>query len=362
MSTRKSRLPAPIPAPGDAPYAEILESVLNFIAIGAGEAAAAVNRETILAHWRIGRELNARISKELWGEGVAGRLAADLKLRLPGLRGYAPRTFYYMRQFAAAYPDETVVAATMANLPWRSNIALLERLDETEQRLWYAQQAVANGWSSNVLITHIGNGLHRRLGAAPTNFAVALSPAQSDLAQALVKDRYNFDFLGLPLDASERAVEAGLLANFKAFLTELHTGFAYAGNQYRLVVGGQEFFLDLVFYHVPTHRWVVFELKIGAFEPEFLGKLGFYVNAVDDLLTDRHLGPAARDNQTIGILLCRESNGVVVDYSLRGTQVPMGVATYSTAPAEVLAGLPTEAELIETYQRARTVAIRQQAT
>jgi predicted nuclease of restriction endonuclease-like (RecB) superfamily len=231
----------------------------------------------------------------------------------------------------------------LALLPWGHNILLLEQLDAPALRLWYARQAVTHGWSRNVLGIQVESRLHERQGRVDqtTNFARTLPPAQSDLARAVVKDPYNFAFLSVAQDAHERHVEAGLIAHMRHFLLELGTGFLYAGNQYRLRVGEREFFLDLLFYHKTLRCWVVLDLKTGAFEPEYAGKMHFYLNAVDAQLRDAH------DNPSIGLILCRGKDRVVAEYALQGLASPLGVAEYRVTertdalPAELRAALPS---------------------
>jgi predicted nuclease of restriction endonuclease-like (RecB) superfamily len=244
---------------------------------------------------------------------------------------------------AATGPGPEGPPAAVAAIPWGHNLLLLEKLDDPALRLWYAEQTGRHGWSRNVLGLQVESRLHDRLGRADqtTNFAATLPPPQSDLAREVVKDPYNFEFLAVAQDAHERQVEAGLLAHMREFLLELGTGFLYAGSQYRLVVGGDEFFLDLLFYHKKLRCWVVLDLKTGEFRPEYAGKMHFYLNVVDDQLRD------AGDHPSIGLILCRGKNAVVAEYALRGVASPVGVAEYRVTettealPAELRAALPS---------------------
>lgn len=227
-------------------------------------------------------------------------------------------------------------------MPWDHNTMLLDKLESRDEREWYARQTIAHGWSRNVLTHQIESGLYRRQGQAVTNFETTLPAPQSDLARELLKDPYHFGFLSLGDELREREIERSLLAHIRDFLLELGVGFAMVGSQYHMEVGGQEYFLDLLFYHLRLRCFVVVELKVGAFQPEHAGKMNFYLAAVDDLL--RHEG----DQPSIGLILCRQRNRVIVEYALRATQHPIGVAGYrftERLPEQLRGNLPTAEEL-----------------
>lgn len=237
---------------------------------------------------------------------------------------------------------------SLAQITWYHNITLLEKLETADERAWYAARTVENGWSRNVLVHQIESGLRQRQGRAVTNFDRTLPPPQSELAQQLLKDPYSFDFLSLGGQMLERDLERGLLEHIRKFLLELGVGFGFVGSQYPLEVGGQDFYLDLLFYHLRLRCFVVIELKISEFQPEFAGKMNFYLSAVDDLL--RH----PDDQPSIGIILCKNKNKVIVEYALRDANKPMGVSTYQlteSLPKQLKGNLPTveelEAELLE---------------
>ena len=318
-------------------------------------AAVAINRELILLYWSIGRDILARQTAEGWGSRVINRLAEDLRRDFPEMTGLSPRNLKYMRTFAEAFPDEAIVQQVVAQLPWGHNIKLVEGLKDSVERLWYARQAVEHGWSRNVLIHQIESGLYRRQGKALTNFARTLPTPQSDLAQELIKDPYSFDFLAFGAELSERELERGLLEHLRSLILELGKGFAFVGSQYHLYVAGQDYYLDLLFYHLRLRCFVVIELKIEDFKPEFAGKMNFYLSAVDDQL--RH----KTDAPSIGIILCKGKNEVVVEYALRDSTKPMGVAAYrlSTALPEALqAELPTESEFAREFPLISLVKLR----
>lgn len=307
-------------------------------------AALSVNAELIGLYWRIGREILERQQRDGWGTGVVHRLAADLRAEFAGMHGFSRANLLYMRAFAEAWPDPAIVQRLVGRLPWGQNIELLTKLKDPADRLWYAAATLEHGWSRPVLAAQIQTQLRKRQGQAITNFERALPPETSDLAQNLVKDPYQFDFLALAPDIKERELEAALVTRVKDLLLEMGKGFAFIGSQYQLEVGGQDWFVDLLFYHRRLRCLVAVDLKIGAFRPEHAGKMNFYLAALDE--HDREPG----DNPSIGLILCRERNRVVVEYALRNLASPIGVAEYKLMVAEALPAalaeaLPTPEEL-----------------
>ncbi len=310
----------------------------------------AVNRELVLLYWSIGREILVRQEREGWGAKVIDSLARDLHQSFPEMKGLSPRNLKYMRAFAEAWPEESIVQQAAAQIPWFHNCTLLDKVKDPLERLWYTQQTIANGWSRNVLVLQIESGLYRRQGKAISNFEVALPKPQSDLAQQLLKDPYNFDFLTLDKDARERDIERGLLDHLRQFLLELGSGFAFVGSQVPLEVGGEDYHLDLLFYHLKLRSFIVVELKVGTFRPDYVGKMNFYLSAVDDLL--RH----PSDQPSIGLILCRSKEGIVVEYALRDIGKPMGIAEFrltESLPDSLKSTLPSIEEL-ESELDART--------
>jgi len=308
----------------------------------------AANAAMVLLYWDIGRKILERQARKGWGARVIDRLSSDLREAFPDMRGLSPRNLKYMRAFAAAWPQRTIVQRVVAQIPWRQNIALLERLDHPEARLWYAQQAIRNGWSQPILRLQIEDRAHERQGQAVTNFPAVLPPAASDMAAQAFKDPYLFDFLGTADPRREREVEQALVDHIQRFLLELGSGFAFMGRQVHLEVGSRDYYLDLLFYHVKLRRYVVVELKAVPFDAAFVGQMNLYLSAVDDLL--RH----PDDQPTIGLLLCKEKDKLTVEYALRDMRKPIGVAQWRTHLAESLpkrlqASLPSieqlEAEL-----------------
>jgi len=323
-------------------YAELLESLKVRIRQAQIRAALAVNRELVLLYWHIGKEILQRQQQEGWGAKVIERLAQDLSREFPDMKGFSPRNLKYMRAFVDAWPDEQIVQQAAAQIPWFHNVVLLEKVKDPAERLWYMQQTIEHGWSRNVLVHQIENNLYERQGKAITNFQRTLPAPQSDLARSLLKDPYVFDFLTLGPETQERDLERALLNHLRDFLLEMGKGFAFVGSQYRLVVGGDEFYVDLLFYQLRLRCYVVIEFKVGEFKPEYAGKMHFYLSAVDNLL--RH----ADDRPTIGLILCKSKNQLVAEYALRDMSKPIGVATYrltGALPAEMQESLPSIEEL-----------------
>lgn len=297
-------------------------------------AALAVNRELVLLYWGIGRDILQRQQEQGWGAKVIKQLAADLRREFPDMTGLSQRNLVYMQTLAGAWPDEQITQQLVAQLPWGHNCVLLDKVSATDARHWYARAATEYGWSRNVLVHQIENQLYERQGKALTNFEHALPAPQSDLARELLKDPYNFEFLTLQQDAAERELEKGLLAHIRKFLLELGSGFSFVGSQYHLEIDGQDFYIDLLFYHLKLRCFVVIDLKAGAFKPEYAGKMNFYLAVVDDLL--RH----PSDAPSIGLVLCKEKSRTVAEYALRNVATPIGVSDYRITEA-----LPTVAQL-----------------
>ncbi len=326
-------------------YEQLLGDLKERIRRAQVNAALAVNRELVTLYWQMGRAILQRQAQEGWGAKVIDRLARDLRAAFPEMKGFSPRNLKYMRAFAAAYPDEAIVQQAAAQLPWFHTCILLDKVKDVEARSWYSQASLEYGWSRDVLVHQIDSDLYQRQGQAVTNFKRTFPAPDSDLAQQLLKDPYNFDFLSLGIEAHERDLERGLLEHLRNFLLELGVGFALLGSQYHLEVSGKDFYLDLLFYHVRLRRYVVVDLKIGAFEPEFTGKMNFYLAAVDAQL--RH----PDDQPSIGLILCRTRDRLIAEYALRDMQAPLGVATFrltDALPQELEGSLPTIDELERT--------------
>lgn len=302
------------------------------------------NAEMTALYWKLGKMISDAQHKEGWGAKVIDRVSLDLQKTFPGMKGFSASNIKYMKRFAEAWPDGPIGQRPVDQLPWGSNIVLLTKLKDSEERLWYAQEARKNGWSRSVLALQIDADAKGRSGKAPNNFASTLPPDDSDLARQVFKDPYLFDFLGNDVPRRELEIEQRLTDHIQDFLLELGRGFAFVGRQVPLEVGSQTFRLDMLFYHLKLRCYVVVELKACEFEPGFVGQLNLYRNAVDELF--RH----PDDGKTIGLLLVRGKDNVVVKYALEGMENPLGVAKWDSAalrslPDGLKSSLPTVEEI-----------------
>ncbi|OAK56241.1 PDDEXK nuclease domain-containing protein [Rhodococcoides kyotonense] len=323
-------------------YDDFVEQLKSHVRAARTRATRVVNTELLLLYWDIGRAILDRQAGETWGAKVIDRVAADLRSEFPAMRGFSRSNLHNMRRIADTWPRSAIVQQAVGQLPWGHVVALIDRVDDQPARDWYAAAAAERGWSRNVLIHQIDSQLDRRVGSAPSNFAAQLPAGESELVQQLVRDPYVFDFLDLTDRVAERELEHALVARMERVLLELGHGFAFVGRQYHFEVDGDDFYIDLLFFNWMQSRFVVVELKVGRFQPEYLGKLGFYVSWVDD-----HLREHTRHAFTIGILLCADRNDSVVRYSLAGATAPLAVAgyTYDTLPENVRELVPTDGEL-----------------
>ena len=308
-------------------YSEWLISLKQRIRGARQRALLAANEEHIRLYFDIGREILDRQSQQGWGAKVIDRLASDLRAAFPDMKGFSASNLKYMRYFAQECPDRLIGQQSADQLPWFHIVTLITKLSDHTLRDWYAREALQQSWPRETLAVQIKNQLHLRQGSAVTNFNQRLAPPQAGLAAQILKDPYHFDFLGLGDVAHERDIENALIRHITRFLLELGAGFAFVGRQFRLEVAGDEFFIDLLFYHTRLKCYVVVELKANAFKPEHAGQLNFYLSAVDAQIK------AADDKPTIGLLLCRTQNRLVAEYSLSGIDKPIGVAEYQLVRA-----------------------------
>ena len=323
-------------------YGSFLEDLKERIRAARIKAALSANRELVQLYWDIGRRILGQQRARGWGAKVVERLAQDLRRAFPDMKGFSRANLLYMRAFAEAYPDSLIVQQVAGQIPWFHNVILIEKIKDPATRLWYARKTIENGWSRAVLAHQIECGLHERQGKAVTNFDRTLPPPQSDLAQQTLKDPYVFDFLSMAEDAAERELERGLVEHVRKFLLELGVGFAFVGSQYHFEVEGEDFYLDLLFYHLRPRCFVVIDLKTEQFKPEFAGKMNFYLSAVDEHLQHPD------DNPAIGIVLCKTRKKLIVEYALRNTKSPIGVSEYKLTraiPAKLKSSLPSIEEL-----------------
>lgn len=321
----------------DNDYLNIVESIKSEIKSAQYKAALSVNRELIVLYYNIGKIINEH---KVWGNRFIDNLAADIKLSFPSIKGYSVRNLKYMSKFAETYPDEQFVQTVSAQIPWSHNTLILDKVHTPEQREWYINKAVENGWSHSVLTHQIESDLYTRqvLANKISNFENRLPSPQSELALQTMKDPYVFDFISFREDMVERDIENALIQEVTKLLLELGTGFAFLGNQYHLNVGGNDFYIDLLFYNLNLRSYVVIELKTGDFKPEYAGQLNFYLSAVDGILKKE------QDNPSIGLLLCKSKNNLVAEYALKDMSKPIGVSEYkitSDLPEELMKQLPT---------------------
>jgi predicted nuclease of restriction endonuclease-like (RecB) superfamily len=336
-------------------YDDFLSDLKERIRNAQLRAALAINQELVILYWQIGRDILDKERHQGWGAKVVERLAKDLKKAFPEIKGFSVRNLRYMKVFAEAYPDEAILQQLAARIPWFHNCILLEKVKDPQVRIWYIQQTIEQGWSRNVLTHFVESQLYHRQGAATTNFLQTLPQSQSELAQQILRDPYNFDFLSLGDVIQERDLETALVNHIRDFLLELGVGFAFVGSQYPLQVSGKEFRVDLLFYHFRLHCFVVIDLKMAEFEPEFGGKMNFYVSAVDDLLRGEG------DQPTIGMILCKTHDKTIVEYSLRDVNKPIGVSAYQlrdALPDQLRGSLPT-IEQLEMELEAATQELKQ---
>ena len=356
-------------------YPALLDQIKSRIRAAQIKAALSVNRELIELYWSIGRDIVERQQAAGWGKSVVEQLALDLQSEFPGISTVSARNIWHARAFYLAYADpeklkqsvsvfsddtilKQAVSQTsdqslppvLAQIPWGHNIVLLQKIEHRAARLWYAQQTIANGWSRSMLVHWIESDLYARQGKALHNFKATLPAPQSDLAAELIKDPYNFDFLTLQADAAERELEQGLLAHIRRFLLELGAGFAFVGQQVPVVVEDETYFLDLLFYHLKLRCFLVIDLKVEPFQPEFAGKMNFYLSTVDEQM--RH----PNDNPSIGLILCRDRKKTVVEYALRDLSKPVGVARYKTRlveslPKDLAVALPSVRQIQEEMRK-----------
>lgn len=343
-------------------YTDLLASVKQRIRQGQTRAVMAANAEMINMYWDVGRMIHERQQLEGWGAGVIPRLARDIRNELPEVKGFSERNIKLMVQFYREYPvlipigqravaqlpeqmfpadtgsNAVLMQQLVAQLLWGHNVLLMQKVKNIATRNWYAQAVIEHGWSRDVLNLMINSRVHERQGKAVTNFEVRLPPAQSDMVQQALKDPYIFDFLTMEEPFHERELETELIRHLEKFLLELGQGFAFVGRQYPVEVGEEDYYIDLLFYHLKLRCFVVIELKKGSFKAEYAGKMNFYCNVVDDRL--RH----PDDNPTIGLILCQDRKTVLAEYALRGIDKPIGISEYELTralPENLKSALPS---------------------
>lgn len=327
-------------------YQGLLAELKQKISEAQVKAMVSVNSQLVQLYWEIGKTIAEKQKLEGWGTKIVPALSKDLRKAFPTVKGFSERNLNYMRQFAEFYPEFEILQVPLAKLTWYHIITLMEKCTDGGQRLWYASQTVINGWSRNVMVLHIERQLYQREGKAISNFQQTLPSPQSDLAKQTLKDPYIFDFLTIDATFREREIEKALTEQITHFLLELGKGFAFVGKQYHLQISDNDYYIDLLFYHVKLHSFVAVELKMGKFKPEYAGKMNFYLSALDDMVKSKE------DNASIGIIMCLDQKGNTIDieYALKDINKPIGVADFRLSniiPDEYKSSLPT----IEEFER-----------
>jgi predicted nuclease of restriction endonuclease-like (RecB) superfamily len=323
-------------------YNQLLSELKQRVATSRYKAALSVNKELILLYHHIGCQILAAQANKGWGAKIIDQLSKDLRSEFPEMKGFSTRNLKYIRKFAEEYPAVEFVQEALAQLTWYHNLTLLEKVPNKQDRMFYIKHAIEYGWSRSVMVMQIETALHKRQGQAITNFKDKLPSPQSDLAHHTLKDPYIFDFLSIGADAHEREVEKALIHHMEKFILELGAGFAFVGRQYHLEVADQDFYIDLLFYHLKLRCFVVIELKDKEFKPEYAGKMNFYLSAIDDLVKHE------TDKPSIGMILCKTKNNVLAEYTLRDMTKPIGLAEYrldEQLPDNIKTALPSIEEL-----------------
>jgi predicted nuclease of restriction endonuclease-like (RecB) superfamily len=333
-------------------YGNLLKDIKERIRNAQIKAVLSVNAEMITMYWDIGKIIYAKQENESWGSKVIQRLSIDIQNELSDIKGFSHRNIKYMVQLYKEYEfDFPIGQQAVAQIPWGHNILLMDKVKDHSIRTWYMEQTIQNGWSRDVLSSMIKNDVFHRQGSLTNNFQLTLPKPQSDLALQTMKDPYIFDFLTLTEPFQERELETELIKHLEKFLIELGAGFSFVGRQYHLVVSDQDFYLDLLFYHLKLRSFIIIELKKGDFKPEYAGKMNFYCSAVDDFLKHK------TDQPTIGLILCQTKDRIFAEYSLRDIHKPIGISEYDLTrvlPDNLKSSLPSIEE-IETELSAKII-------
>jgi len=323
-------------------YSAFFEDLKNKVATSRYKAVRMVNNELILLYHHIGSEIIKRQELYGWGAKIIDKLSKDLLSEFPDMKGFGTSNLNYMRRFAKEFSDSQFVQQAAGKLPWFHIVTIMDKLKDIDARMFYITEAINSGWSRSILTLQIESDLYARQGQAITNFKEQLPSIQSDLAQSTLKDPYLFDFMSIGKEAHEREIEKALITHMEKFLLELGKGFAFVGRQYHLEVGDQDFYLDMLFYNYILRAFVVVELKNTPFQPEYAGKMNFYISAVDAVMKHKN------DNPTIGLILCKSKNKIIAEYTLQNMTNPIGLAEYritEAIPENIKTGLPTIEEL-----------------
>lgn len=323
-------------------YSDLLAGLRASIRNSRLEAAVSVNAKLLHLYWNIGFTIFNEQQKLGWGSKVIDQLSKDLRTDFPDMEGLSVRNLKYMRKFSLEYTASQIVQPSVAQLSWSHHVILMDKVKDLNERSFYIQKVIENGWSRDMLAVQIKSQNFQRTGKAISNFERRLPDVHSDLAQQITKDPYIFDFLSLRDEHHEKDLEDALTTHITKFLIELGAGFAFVGRQYHIEVGESDYYIDLLFYHLKLRSYVVIELKTGKFIPEYAGKLNFYLSVVDDVLK------TSEDHPSIGLLICRDKDRVIAEYALKDINKPIGVSEYritDSIPSDLKGKLPTIEEL-----------------
>ena len=323
-------------------YNSFLVDIKTQIKLSQQKAFNAVNQEMISLYFNIGKMIDTWQKELGWGAKVIDKLSLDILNEFPTMSGFSTRNLKLMVQFYKEYSNDEFVQPIVAQIPWTHNIILIQKIKDKNIRFWYMEQTLNNGWSKDILSLMINSEVHNRTGNLVSNFSQILPPLESDLVQQSFKDPYRFDFLTITEPFRERELENNLIKHMEKFLIELGSGFAFVGRQYKLEIGDDEFYIDLLFYHLKLRCFIVVELKKGKFKPEYSGQVNFYCSAIDGILAQKD------DKPTIGLILCQEKNEIVAEYSLKNMTQPIGISEYQLTevlPKEFESSLPTIEEI-----------------
>ena len=320
-------------------FKKILNEIKSEIKTTQIKVAVESNKNIINLYFKIGKILNDNYK---YGNKFIDEISHELKLEFSNIEGFSVRNLKYMKKFYLEYKNNEVVQRIVAQLPWRHNIVLMSKIKDNNLRIKYADAALKNGWSKDMLVMQIDNNYHLRIGNSSNNFKMALSDINSDLANSIIKDPYIFDFLTLKENYKEKELEQAMIKKIKDILLELGKGFSFVGNQYKVSTEYNDYYIDLLFYHLDLRCYIVVELKVTEFKPEYIGQLGFYVTAVNEILKKE------TDNQTIGLLLCKNKDRLTAKWALKSTNIPIGISSFELSnyiPKNILEKLPTEEDL-----------------
>lgn len=335
--------------PNTSEYKKWITELKSKIHAARRKVAYSINSQLLEMYWEIGKDISEKQQKSKWGSKFIEQIALELKHEFPEIKGFSRRNIYAIRQWYKFYSTKyQFVPQSVAQLPWGHNRLIITKIKNVCEAEFYCDETIKNGWDRDTLEIMIEKNHYKRIGSADNNFSQTLPVEQSKLASETLKDPYNFDFLGLYNDALEIAIENELVKNITKFLLELGKGFAFLGRQYKIEVSENDYFIDLLFYHMELRCYIVIELKAGKFKPEFAGKLNFYLSAVDSQLK------RDGDNQSIGILLCKKKDKIEVEYALRDINKPMGITEYrltDVIPENIKTKLPS----IEEFENELTI-------